>query len=518
MELWLRPWAFYAPTQRLRLAAGEVVSVSGQDIAASLIWYSGAEPPTLGRPTDLAERHLSLRTSHGETIKLAHLPLPLRPGQGLELRDGSKIVRLRWPDVPDRPRETGAGEQAEAGMPLMQRARAVWDRIQDVETALADPATLWQTLHHRWTGTDSGMPQMHVIVRQARELAKVIESVGRKPRKVLRRIHRSLPVGRVQEIDRRAMLLLARQPGADLAEKAGDRQRLVAVAREENFDILENRVLRSYAELAARVGRDYLARNKTRATSRRARDVERFVQRCRGLARDLAAKSVRLAEPGVTPNFVLQQNPEYRKIWDAWAELRRQDLIEDDLWRWQALSWSEYCALVLMVALIAVPGAQVVSSSPIWFRDEQRRGTWIEWDSPLGVVYLPEQSLVVEVANARKGGSLGRLGARLVLRLRSIGQDSQHNTSVPVWPLWAVQGGLSETDLPELIEAFQHLPHHERPKGAIVLRPAVGQDAAELERCDGAVAMALGTDGPALRDTLGELTSYLAGVLKGVRT
>lgn len=518
MELWLRPWAFYAPSQRLTLAAGEVVSVPGEDLAACLIRYSSSEPPSLGRPTDLAERHLSLRTSRGEDIQLAHLPLPLRSGQGLELRDGPVVVRLRWPDVPDRPRETGAGEQAEAGMPLMQRARAVWDRIQDVETALADPATLWQTLHHRWTGTDSGMPQMHVIVRQARELAKVIESVGRKPRKVLRRVHRSLPVGRVQEIDRRAMLLLARQPGTDLAEKAGDRQRLVAVAREENFDILENRVLRSYAELAARVGRDYLARNRTRASSRRARDVERFVQRCRGLARDLAARSVRLAEAGVTPNFVLQQSPEYRKIWDAWGELRRQDQIEDDLWRWQALSWSEYCALVLMVALIAVPGAQVVSSSPIWFRDEQHRGRWIEWDSPLGVVYLPEQSLVVEVANAQKTGPFGRLGARLVLRLRGIGENAQSNTSVPVWPLWAVEGGLSNSDLPEIIEAFTHLPHNERPKGAIVLRPAVGAERAEIKRSHGAVAMALGTDGPALRDTLGELTSHLASVFRGIRS
>lgn len=487
----------------------------GLELTAALVRHSGIEPPTLGRPTDPAEPHATLQTSHGETVRLAHLPLPLRPSQGLELRDGGNVVRLRWPDVPDRPRETGDGENVEPGMPLMQRARAVWDRIQDVETALADPSTLWQTLHRLWTGADADMPQMHVIVRHARELSTVLEALGRRPRKVLRRVHRSLPVGRVQEIDRRAMLWLARQPGEELAEKAGDRQRLLAVAREENYDILENRVLRSYAELAARVGRDYLSRNRTRASSRRARDVERFVRRCRGLARDLAARSVRLAEAGVTPNFVLQQNTEYRKIWDAWGQLRRQDLIEDDLWRWQALSWSEYCALVLMVSLIAVPGAQVVATAPIWFRDEQKRGTWIEWDSPLGVVYLPEQSLVVEVANARVGGPMARLGARLVLRLRGVGRDANQHALVPVWPLWAVQGGLSTVDLPELIEAFSHLPPQDQPKGAVVLRPAVDSEATSVRRLDRALALGLGTDGPALRETLGELTRYLEGVLRG---
>jgi hypothetical protein len=514
MELWLRPWAYFAPGQRRALDSGEVV-LSGLSVSSTLVRYPGLDPPTLGRPTDPAEPHVVLQTGHGEAVRLAHLPLPLRSGQGLELRDGRDVVRLRWPDVPDRPRETGSGEHAEPGMPLMQRARAVWDRIQDVDTALADPATLWETLHSLWTGTDAGMPQMHVIVRHARELSTVLEALGRRPRKVLRRVHRSLPVGRVQEIDRRAMLWLARQPGEELAEKAGDRQRLLAVAREENYDILENRVLRSYAELAARVGRDYLSRNRSRATSRRARDVERFVQRCRGLARDLAARSVRLAEAGVTPNFVLQQNAEYRKIWDGWAQLRRQDLIEDDLWRWQALSWSEYCALVLMVALIAVPGAQVVATAPIWFREEQQRGTWIEWDSPLGVVYLPEQSLVVEVANARAGGPMARLGARLVLRLRGVGQDTGQRALVPVWPLWAVQGGLSASDLPELVEAFRHLPLQDRPKGAVVLRPAVDSEAASIRRLERTVALALGTDGPALRDTLGELTRYLQGVLRG---
>ena len=513
MDLWLRPWAFYAPDQRHDLIAGEV-RLSGADTTLTLVRYAGNALPTLDRPTDPAEPHVDLRTAGGEAVQLAQLPIPLQPSKGLTLRDGAQSVLVTWPDLPDRPREKGHGEQHEPGVPLMQRARAVWDRIQDIEEALADPATLWQQLHRRWTGEDAGLPQMHVIVRHAREVAAVLERLGQRPRKVLRRVNRSLPVGRVQEIDRRAMLWMARQPGEQLAEKAGDRQRLLAVAREEDFDILENRVLRAYAELAARVGRDYLARNRTRVATRRVRDVQRFLQRCQRMVRELGEKDVRLAEPGVTPNFVLQQNSDYHRIWVAWKELRDQDRIEDDLWRWQAMSWAEYCSLVLMVALIAVPGAQVVATAPIWFRDEQRRGTWIEADSPLGVVYLPAQGLVVEVANARAGGAVARLGAKLVLRLRRAGDAAGSPATIPVWPVWAVNGGLSAQDLEDLDAAFMHLPAGSRPRGGIVMRPSVNADSPESAQHATCAAFALGTDGPALRQTLGHLTDYLYAVLQ----
>jgi len=513
MDLWLRPWAFYAPRQRRENVNGNV-ALSGADASITLVRYVGAEPPTLGRPTDPTEPYVRVSTQGGEVIQIAMLPFPLLPRRGLVVRDGFDVVNVVWPDAPDRPRERGAGDHREPGVPLMQRARAVWDRIQDVEEALADPATLWQQLHERWTGTDAGQPQMHVIVRQARELTRVMDLLERRPRRALRRVQKAMPVGRVQEIDRRAMLWLARQPGESLAKKAGDRQRIQAVAREENFDTLENRVLRAYAELAARVARDYLARNRTKLATRRATDVERFMRRCQRFAKDLLHRGVRLAEPGVTPNFVLQQNPEYRAIWVAWQELRKQRPIDDDLWRWQSQSWAEYCALAVMVALIGVPGAQVVATAPIWFRDEQRRGSWIETDSPLGVVYLPSQGLIVEVANTLNGGAMARMGARLVLRLRRVGDADGFPAEVPVWPLWAVQGGVSSDDLFELTDAFRHLRGGGLLRGALVMRPAENADSPAFERDGISAALALGTEGASLRQTLRSLTEYLHGILR----
>jgi hypothetical protein len=207
------------------------------------------------------------------------------------------------------------------------------------------------------------------------------------------------------------MLWLARQPGRPLAERAGDDQRVMAVAREENFDTLENRVLRAYCELAHRHAREYLDRNRTRRQTRRARQVEAFGKRCkRGSRVSLPDAVYRLAEPGVTPNFVLQQNPLYHRIWTAWLRTHRPRAHEG-----RTLALAGHAAgrnsapLPLVVALMGVRGrADLSRRSPLWFRDEHRRGRWIEADAPFAVVHLPASDLIVEVQTGARHGQARR--------------------------------------------------------------------------------------------------------------
>ena len=72
----------------------------------------------------------------------------------------------------------------------MLRAKAVWDRLRDVEAALADPAQLWPELHRRWTEEGINVPpSMDVIVNHAFALWRTIEELSRAPRRILRRTH-----------------------------------------------------------------------------------------------------------------------------------------------------------------------------------------------------------------------------------------------------------------------------------------------------------------------------------------
>ena len=81
--------------------------------------------------------------------------------------------------------------------------------------------------------------------------------------------------------------------GESMAERAGDRQRVLAVVREESLDTLENRVLRAYCELAWHVAREYRERYAHLQKSRRVTQVEAFGRQCRRLAHELAARGVR---------------------------------------------------------------------------------------------------------------------------------------------------------------------------------------------------------------------------------
>jgi hypothetical protein len=397
----------------------------------------------------------------------------------------------------------------------MLRAKAVWDRLRDLETALADPARLWQELRRRWTEEgESTPPSMDAIVQHASALWRTVDELSRAPRRILRRTHQLIPVSRVQELDRRAMTWLVRQPGETLAERAGDQQRVLAVAREENFDTLENRVLRAYCELAAHAAKDYLELNRVKRLTTRARRVETFGRSIRRLARHLAERGVRLAEPGVTPNFVLQHNANYHKIWTSWQELLDRDRVLDELWRWQARSWEEYCALAVVVALVGIPGARLIAAAPLDFLREQNRGSWIMHDNPLATFYLPDQKIVAEVRYKMKNPDrrLSDFVAPIWVRFGRTGDVVGFLGNIAIWPIWAIGGGLVGGEVAEL-ERVLSLGTKANVAAGVVLRPSQQDEGVESQSSAKVLTLTIGTQGASLWQGLNELTRFLVGIV-----
>lgn len=502
-ELWLRPWALLARNHICPTAPGHLTVPEGH---RAPLWLYRREGGGAGDGAEVAGF-----AAGDDPRRLQLLPLPLSYARPLKLQVDGGQASLSWLEVPERPpdRPTPASDAEARAQALMLRAEEVWDRLADVDAALADPARLWDELRRRWMDAEDAPPTMDVIVRHSRALARTLDQLEAHPRRFLRRTHARLPLARVQELDRKAMLWLARQPGDTLAERAGDTQRLLAVAREENFDTLENRVLRAYTELAELRARDYLRRNPARRQSSRARAVERYGRRCARLARDLVGRGVRRAEPGCLPNFVLQQNPAYRAIWLGWEDLLRAERTRDELWRWQARSWEEFCALALMVALTGLPGAQLIAGAPILFRDEQQQGSWVVHDNPLGVVHLPAQGVVVELARGLfTGRRLADLGAPLWIRVGRVGDTEGFLARLAIWPIWDATGGLVPGEEVELAALLPRLGVGELA-GGIVLRPA--DDAGpETARAGPADALTLGVEGASLAEGLATLGELLA--------
>ncbi|MFN3259903.1 MAG: DUF2357 domain-containing protein [Pikeienuella sp.] len=506
-EIWTRPWAGFVRARRHALD-GDAAPPDGYKGPLWLAGEGSSPVPVNGRPGYAAP--VAGYGRGARTLGLLPLPAGVAP---LLLPDGVRLFQT------DAARKWRLGvepetEEEKAAAALTARTRDVWDRIEDMQVSLADPKELWTGLRDRWLNDAERLPHMHLIVKQARALKHVIDALERAPRRVLRRTHRMLPVARVQEIDRRSMVWSARQPGETLAERAGDAQRLLAVAREESFDTLENRVLRAYAELGAAHARDYAARNRRRKASERGRRVAEFGLRLAGLARDLAAKGVRKAEADVAPNFVLLEDARYREIWSAWRDLLGNDSKEDDLWRWQARSWEEFAALAVIVALLTLPGARLLAAAPVRFREEQDRGLWIESANPMVTVHLPELKTVVEaqVRLERPGDWRCDLAACAWLRFERTDRPENPPRNVAIWPIWSPDGGLPRGEVREVATvvdlARRGAAGATTFSRAIVIRPAEAGGDADFQVEGRGVTVSLGTEGAALRDgltTLGEL-------------
>lgn len=515
IELWHRPWAkFDRAFRRYTLIEGDSFTRDVTETGPLWLCLPERDEPTV----DGKQKMIELVAELGDGRRVYALPLPLSPTVGLKLDGagrGKGVVNIRPSGIPMRPPKDGPVETA--AVELFTRMKAVWTRLSDVEDALGDPATVWQRLTDLWTsGQTEDDPQRDVIVRHARKLGQTLDLITRRPRRILRRTQQLVPLSRVKELDRNAIAWLIRQPGETVAERAGSRQRIQAVTREENCNTLENRVVLSYVRLADHLAREYGERNRTTANSRRYQDVLAFRRKAQRLAQHLMEMGVTSASPDVTPNFVLQNNPDYHAIWAAWRELLRHHRVIDDLWHWQARSWEEFTALALVVALYGIPGARVLATSPLIFEEEQRRGCWLTHINPLATVFLADQGVVVEVSyRPRHDNTLRSFAAPIWLRVGRLNVSLANQPRWAVWPLWDAIGGINPTACEaEEIEGVLRAAGTSVTLG-IVIRPASATGAIETDVSGRAAVVTLGASGKALQHGIEALRTVVVANIDG---
>lgn len=196
-------------------------------------------------------------------------------------------------------------------------------------------------------------PQMSLIVRIAQEIGPVLNDYYRGVRRVLKRDRRMMPADKAEEFDHGCLEWYIRQPGINAAEKAAfNQQRLKAVARKEFVDTLENRVLKDFL-IRCRVETDVyrLACTPSQQKSKRARAVQLFGKLCSSLLSLPLFETISAIKGTVQPNYVLQGDPKYRKIWKHYCLLLRKQRAYDTLWQWQSELWNDIATVTAVVAL-----------------------------------------------------------------------------------------------------------------------------------------------------------------------
>ena len=200
-----------------------------------------------------------------------------------------------------------------------------------------------------YLGSQKDFAPESLIVEIARNAPGAISSIVAGPRMVLMREHTEVPLDKIQEMDVFSLVDLARRPGRTVAMKAGPKQRLTALTRRETADTVENRVVLDFILRSARSARQYVdemcARCPRRAgcqlhdpvvekdcPSERVKIVATYSRHCAAWTRGGAfAEVTRLKEPRTRPNYVLQQNIRYVKVWKYYLKLLRLEDVEEDI-------------------------------------------------------------------------------------------------------------------------------------------------------------------------------------------
>ena len=134
-------------------------------------------------------------------------------------------------------------------------------------------------------------------------------------RKILLRYRDLVPIHHFQESDVHCLRWYVQQPGRTKEEKAGNKQRLLAVVRRESFNTLENQVLKDFIARCYRESSRYLQSElpPDKSDSTRAMLVRSYKGVCNVSLRETIFENVTKPPHGIQPNYVLQQDTRYKK-------------------------------------------------------------------------------------------------------------------------------------------------------------------------------------------------------------
>jgi hypothetical protein len=198
---------------------------------------------------------------------------------------------------------------------------------------------------------DSQEPRYHLILRIAMDLGEELRFLSRNPRKVLRRERKKTPLSRVQQLDSACLAWLVRQPGQSAVEKAGPSQQIYSIVREEFFNTLENQVLKKFTKLCVWHAQKYLDQYSNYESSDRFKLVKRFLFGCKEALNEPVYEKVSDLKYIPQPNYVLQFDPTYSKIWKLYLALMHREKEIEQTWEWQGRLWADVVRLFVSVSL-----------------------------------------------------------------------------------------------------------------------------------------------------------------------
>lgn len=373
-----------------------------------------------------------------------------------------------------RPKERNGDEDwesAEAGK-LIVLLKTMFHIVNDIIDAADDELAGKKILRLSWEKVakqilhltdESDEPQMDLIVKHAQDLHKTVSITADRPRRVLNRVRRMMPVTKIQELDSACLTDYIRRPGITPAQKAGARQELLGIDRQELFDTVENRVLKDFLKRSQAASQNYLRAFGKFKSSNRLLTVKHYGLACRRLFREAYFEKVSAISSKPTPNYVLLFDPSYHKIWKAYEELLKLETKEDDAWRWQSRLWSDINRVFLHTSLLQLPKRcdEIPAISPLYVNREQLRGRWTKANAQSAFILLNglKRQVVAAPIDVRTESYHPKvmpwqrsLGPTMVIHFEEVG--SKKSASILVWTIHST--GTHPPDIGQAVTSAEH--------------------------------------------------------------
>lgn len=262
----------------------------------------------------------------------------------------------------------------------------------------------WLTLRETWRS--AGPPEQTITLIAKQNYNDVNALVGNL-RKVLTRVRQKVAIGRVQQVDAHCLRWLTRQPGRSAAEKGGAKQEILGVVRVENYNTLENRVFKDFLSRCLALSTMYLRRyNKDSYRDHvNVKAVSRFKNLCIAGLELPEFDAVADLREFPQPNYVLQQDRLYAKVWNAYSDIMRQEDVAEKLWDRRSEVDDLYSRCNANMELHCSPRARY--DTPLWVCEMNGKGPILEnpiWDNELASCDL--EQIDGDVSEIRIGSAL----------------------------------------------------------------------------------------------------------------
>ena len=264
------------------------------------------------------------------------------------------------------------------------------------------------------------------------ELSRKLQTITPKLRHQLRRKAELMSIGRIQEMDSYCLRDYIRRPGNSPEEKAGAKQQLMGVKREQNYNTVENRFL---VYFAGRLLHLECFRYEKGEASEHKDLVHKLRQTIDFFTQSPLVKSINCRHFKLTkPNYVLLQNPIYNSFYRAYQDYILKRSQKERLWSYRTNLLGDTVYLCLTAALLRFQGVHLKPLANLEIRTSPDYGNYLLRDKqPISIpVFL--QDFVYEF-RLDKSSDLTRGDYCLTIELHDL-KSSDLTTKVKSFPIW----------------------------------------------------------------------------------